>query len=415
MINKRTKGSRFYDFYASYTDSFALDVIRNLAPYPDSIVLDPWNGSGTTTFAAGCLGLRAVGLDINPALILVAKARLASHSEHRKLYQISEQLRTADLGTSKQSISDDSLTQWFGKNTAARIRALQNQIGIAIPPRSILSKYVESLPVDKCLRFISLFKLIRLLTKKFESSNPTWVKLAKSPQAKLSFTPVELIDAYRNVVDNMKPPTCNISADVRSSISIICADARDIQSHVKEPVHCIITSPPYCTRIDYPIKTRRELAVLGISDDFNFRLLRKESIGTPLMVSNDLAISETWGPTCGQFLESVRTHESKASATYYFNIHLQYFDSLSTVLGRSFQLLANGGQCAIVVQGSYYKGILNNLPQIVIEMVSAYGDVDIFDMVEFQSSSRYRHNPHARKRHSSVATTEHILFMEKQR
>ncbi|WP_410712175.1 DNA methyltransferase [Bradyrhizobium sp. BEA-2-5] len=41
------------------------------------VVLDPWNGSGTTTSVANGAGLTAVGIDINPAMAVVAKARLS--------------------------------------------------------------------------------------------------------------------------------------------------------------------------------------------------------------------------------------------------------------------------------------------------------------------------------------------------
>ena len=79
--SRSTGRSRFYDYYAGYSDSFAHDVIRSLDLCPDSTVLDPWNGSGTTTYAAGCLGLKAVGLDVNPSMTLVAKARMCgTHS-----------------------------------------------------------------------------------------------------------------------------------------------------------------------------------------------------------------------------------------------------------------------------------------------------------------------------------------------
>ena len=412
-LKGRSGDSRFYDFYAGYADSFAFDVIRNLAPHSASVVLDPWNGSGTTTFAAGCLGLRAVGLDINPAMTLVAKARLVDQSQQQKLGLLSEQIRSSELRISEQPSHIDALTQWFDPSTAARLRALQNRIGLVTAPRPTISRYVESLSIDESLRYVSLFKLVRLLTKKFESSNPTWVRIAKAAQERLSYTTEELLTVHRDVTNKTHRPKYPITPDVRRTITILCADARKIQTRVKEPVQCIVTSPPYCTRIDYPVTTRRELAILGLSDGSEFRELRAESMGTPLIFTNNLKVSELWGPTCGQFLERVRTHGSKASATYYFKSHLQYFDSLYAVLDRCFQLLSEGGRCAIVVQGSYYKGILNNLPQIVTEMVAGNDALHFRDMIQFRSPSRYRHNPHARKRHSRSATAEHILFLDK--
>ena len=412
--NGRSGHPRFYDFYAGYSSSFALDVIRNLGPPPGSIVLDPWNGSGTTTFAAWRLGLGAVGLDINPAMTLIAKARLASQSRLKYLDRLAKQLRISDLEISKQHSQIDALTQWFDPATAARFRALQKRLGLDPSRQPSIPTYVESLSNNECLMYVSLFRLVRHLTRKFESSNPTWVRLAKSAQERLSCPTAELLTAFRDVINKTPWPTTPIAPDVRTAITIICADARNIQTRVREPVQCIVTSPPYCTRIDYAVTTRRELAILSLSDGSEFRDLRAESMGTPLMISNDRTVSELWGPTCLRFLERVRTHGSKASATYYFKTHLQYFDSLYAVLDHCFPLLSDGGRCAIVVQGSYYKGILNDLPQIVVEMVAGHDALHFRSMIEFRAPSRYRHNPHARKRHSLSATAEHVLFFEKQ-
>src|SRR5690625_7553408 len=52
-------------------------------------------------------------------------------------------------------------------------------------------------------------------------------------------------------------------------------------------IDCIITSPPYCTRIDYPIMTRLELAFLYITDE-EFTWLRRQMIGSPLMNSGEI-------------------------------------------------------------------------------------------------------------------------------
>jgi hypothetical protein len=75
-----------------------------------------------------------------------------------------------------------------------------------------------------------------------------------------------------------------------------------------------------------------------------------------------------WGPTCLEFLERVHDHPSKASSGYYYKSHCQYFDSLYKSLGEVGRVLTKGGLAALVVQNSHYKEVLNDLPQICIEM-----------------------------------------------
>jgi hypothetical protein len=45
-------------------------------------------------------------------------------------------------------------------------------------------------------------------------------------------------------------------------------------------VDFILTSPPYCTRIDYAVATMPELALIGYKLNSDFKSLRKQLIGT---------------------------------------------------------------------------------------------------------------------------------------
>ncbi|MEN0068403.1 MAG: DNA methyltransferase [Myxococcota bacterium] len=40
-----------------------------------AIVLDPWNGSGTTSLVASALGGKSIGVDLNPFASLIAAAK----------------------------------------------------------------------------------------------------------------------------------------------------------------------------------------------------------------------------------------------------------------------------------------------------------------------------------------------------
>ena len=338
------------------------------------MIFDPWNGSGTTTWAAAKLHSRAIGVDINPAMVVVAKARLAERCALRRLVEASHLLSPSDLpGTVSGTLLHDPLRQWFNRGTVRRIRSLQEQIGLAVrQPSTALSTYVESLSNNRSLKYVTLFNLVRNLTSHFQASNPTWIRVSTSSDDETNCSSDEILTAYRSVCDDIDPKILpsNPRRDFRR-VSVFAADARDfdVSSHCGV-LQCILTSPPYCTRIDYVIATRRELAILGaITADI--RRLRESQIGTPLIVKPDVEIKvdeEGWGRTCTVFLNAVRSHDSKASSTYYLRGHLQYFAGIYSVLKRSTEVLAAQGTFAIVVQGSYYKEIPIDLPRIIQEM-----------------------------------------------
>ena len=296
----RSKRALLYDFYAGYSESFAIDALNGIvADDPEVVVFDPWNGSGTTTWAAAKLRCRAIGVDVNPALAVVAKARLAERRALRRLAETSQLLSPSDLSAKPPSaLLHDPLQQWFNEGTVRRLRGLQKQIGLATcPPPMTTSAYAESLSNNRSLTCVTLFKIVRKLTSRFQASNPTWIRVSTSFDDKTSCSSSEILNAYRSVIDDIDPEALpsNPRRDF-GRVSVFSADARDfdVSNHCGE-LQCILTSPPYCTRIDYAIATRRELAVLGANPG-EVRELRESQIGTPVIVTPDIEIdAQGWG------------------------------------------------------------------------------------------------------------------------
>src|SRR5215207_7258113 len=83
---RRTPGiEEIYPYYASFPQSFVENILRQLELDNDATIFDPWNGSGTTTASASQQGLASIGFDINPVMVVVAKARLLGSTEASSL------------------------------------------------------------------------------------------------------------------------------------------------------------------------------------------------------------------------------------------------------------------------------------------------------------------------------------------
>ena len=68
---------------AVFPNMLAYDMIECFCP-PNGIVLDPFNGSGTTTLAAKCLGRNYIGVDISREYNDIASQRLQEETISRK-------------------------------------------------------------------------------------------------------------------------------------------------------------------------------------------------------------------------------------------------------------------------------------------------------------------------------------------
>src|SRR5262249_35248311 len=159
------------------------------------------------------------------------------------------------------------------------------------------------------------------LLSRFNTTNPTWLKVPRSPSARLRPSSLTVRSLFRSHVNEMATELSNgqPSGIVRTGPDPVCIRLADSRSLPLEDhsVDAIICSPPYCTRIDYAIATRPELALLGL-DAQALRRVREKMIGTATINSEQPTSSGAWGSRCNAFLERVRKHTSRASESYYW-------------------------------------------------------------------------------------------------
>ena len=79
---------------AVFPNMLAYDMIECFCP-KDGIVIDPFNGSGTTTLAAKCLGRKYIGIDVSEEYNQIAKERLETEIIYRKtVKEVSQSVET---------------------------------------------------------------------------------------------------------------------------------------------------------------------------------------------------------------------------------------------------------------------------------------------------------------------------------
>jgi DNA modification methylase len=419
------KQNSIYPYYAGYSPYFVQDIIEILKIDKQSVILDPWNGSGTTTKVANSLGFSSYGFDINPVMVILAKERLVDTDKKDTLNELLEKiLKAFDSNDSNYSVFDqenDPLKSWFFSNGVNHIRNLEFAIQVALMDSPKHFSFCEKKSFEDVSSYIALFytlmfRILRNLLKFFYSSNPTWIKEPKDKNCRIDVTKSEIRDLlceeFESIISNVddKPlklsslsdgGKCNI--EIGDSSNLPLPDAS---------IDTVITSPPYCTRIDYAVSTKPELALLGYSKD-NLNKLRREMIGTIKIHKDSYQVLPEWGNTCKDFIMNVSKHSSKASSTYYSKIHLQYFHCMFISLKEIDRLIKSGGKCVIVVQDSYYKEVRNDLTSIIIDMATYFRWKlnKRFDFDSNQTMSLINRNSKKYRNHTKV--TESVLCFTK--
>ncbi len=387
---------RWYRFYAMFSETFAHGVIADAKLAEGAAVLDPWLGVGTTVEAAAAGGFKGIGVDINPVMTVVARGRCLDQvaaSESVATVHEREERRTHHAELS----SDDPLHGWFAPDTAMAIRNWERVIRMVYPE--------DQFPERSGFLFTALFEAVWGLAAVNRSKNPTWIKMPSADQlanvSRQQIAEMVVGVAYQKIklcpkLPYSTQPEVRVGSSVQLDLSDACADL-------------VLTSPPYCTRIDYAVTTRVELAILGQNQP-QMDVLRDKTMGTSTVRQVPITPGQNWGNSCLTFLDEVRKHPSKASSTYYYKNYLQYFDDLSRSLIEINRCTKPGGQVVVVVQDSYYKGILVDLPTIVEQMGIALGWSIRHRQKDVVSRTMRRVNSRSRFYRPDVACVEQVLW-----
>jgi DNA modification methylase len=375
---KRTKSSQtgwdgFFPYYAGFPESFANEIISSANLPGGSVILDPWNGSGTTTFAATTRAIHSIGLDLNPVMIIIAKARLLPVSEADSIEPLGQHIIELAKANTETINNDDPLHIWFGKGNARTIRSIERSIRshlVGVLTHSHGELHLDNLSSLAAANLVALFSLCRGLAHRFRSTNPTWLRYPRTDEIKPRYNNDAI---YEGFLRNLQAMAVALHArdklkrhDVtRPEIRI--GNSTDI-SLPENSVGLLLTSPPYCTRIDYTAATRIELAVLDPITRLDIPELSRQMIGSTRVPVAKIEADEAWGRTCSKFLRQLRSHPSKASSGYYYQTHLDYFSKMSSSIQQASRALKQGALAIFVVQDSYYKEIYNDLPQIITEI-----------------------------------------------
>jgi hypothetical protein len=370
--------ANWFRYYADFSGGFVEDIISHLDLPPRATLLDPWLGAGTTAEVATAQRLRMRGYDVNPVMLLVARARTIPTNVANQIPILTELItrsynKNIANGTKSSSSVIDPLEQWLQPASAAAFRILERSLETAMlnsnraPVIPLWRRAGQASPLLSFF-YVGLFRTLRHFISEFQSSNPTWVKVSEGGD-RIQLSTNRILNRFRkevrSLLESMKAET-EVMPCVGTRTCVI-----DQASSLELPVasgsiDAAISSPPYCTRIDYVKATLPELAVIGYPNGNVMRRLRETMIGTPTINKPQGYNATNWGPTCSRFLSAVEGHSSKASSTYYLKYYRQYFASVSSSLAKIDRVLKKPGKCVLVVQDSYYKEIQNDLPRIFI-------------------------------------------------
>jgi len=251
----------------------AIDTLRHLAT--GSLVLDPMAGSGTVIRQATDLGHQAVGYDMDPLAVLMARV-WTTPVEDRLVGEIYAQL-LRDIERNRDPylpwVDDDAETRefidyWFAetqRNILRRIAATLHEFSLR---RFSKAKHAAADVIRVALS--------RIIITKEQGASLARDTSHSRPHKVASCSSYDVLQGLDRSLRQVRKRLSDFPPRVGAQVSF--GDARSMLSIENGEVDAVLTSPPYLNAIDYLRGHRMSLVWLGhrIAD---LRRIRSSSIG----------------------------------------------------------------------------------------------------------------------------------------
>ena len=257
----------FHTYPARMHPATARDLVE-LCAAPRGLLVDPFCGSGTTLVEARAAGVRALGLDLSPLAVLIARAKTwtVAPSRRRVLKEIGHRLAGETLAAGKEArragapelaerrpagfdpnARNRRLQGWFAPHVRRELEDLATRIEAVREGDAELGDVLTA-----CLSAI-LYKV----SNRASDTDPTKVKknVARGAVARLFAQRVELLVAGLDDLGRARAP----------QPEVLEADARTLGDIVRDGGAAgVVTSPPYAGTYDYAETQRLRFDFLGL-------------------------------------------------------------------------------------------------------------------------------------------------------
>jgi hypothetical protein len=268
--------SPIHPFPARMAPELVLRSLSNLPP--NSIVLDPFAGSGTVLRHAVALGHSAVGFDLDPLAVLMARVWITPASdlliEEMAQYVIDSARALHAEEIMLPWIDDHEETEsfvryWFGLRQRRQLRRLAYVLN-SLQLRKQSKKEIAAANVLRVAlsRTIVTKNPCSSLARDTSHSRPRRVRSSSDYDVFAGFE-----RSRRKLQDILS------TALLLGKASVGVGDARKLKGVRDGTVDAVVTSPPYLNAIDYMRAHRFSLVWLGHSVD-SLRKIRSNSVGS---------------------------------------------------------------------------------------------------------------------------------------
>jgi hypothetical protein len=329
----------WFDYKQGYSPELIQKLAEDLGVPRDGLILDPFNGVGTTLLAADAMGIGSVGFDVNPVAVLASQVKNRSYSK-QDLGDLRNLLR--EFNNEKPKPIDKPKYK-----SLPRIYSDEELNDLLV-----IRAFVDGQSQDWAKKFFLLgfISIVEPVSNRIKDGNG--IKIAKNKK------PVEdIFGLFSSKISTMiedlsSAPPAGLGTTIFGSL---LSDAGFDQIRSSK-FDAAIYSPPYANCFDYLEVYKMEMWMGGfVSEYSDFAQYRNASVRSHVNSSFSKVIKNA--------NKDVSVVTSALTGVTLWNKNIPdmvagYFDDMTGILKRTYEVLQVGGSSAIVVANSSYQGLI---------------------------------------------------------
>lgn len=391
----------WYRFVLSFPPHLVRQYFEKFNVDEQSLLLDPFCGTGTTLVEAKKHGMDSIGIEANPVVHFAASVK-TSWSLDVELLAAQKEIITA---RAHEKLVHEGYGPDYGPLFRDTTRAGKRRVRRELPPEQmklLIKNSISPRPLHKTLA------LLETIHEEATSEGAPYFQLALAKQvvnniSNLRFGPevgvgkqkedAPVMRLWEQQVNAMLANLTDIQQYPYGHTVVHHGDARQVSTLLdKQSIDAVITSPPYPNEKDYSRTTRLESVLLGyMKDRTDLRkhkqaLLRSNTRGVyKADTDHEWVAGNQAVQTLAKTIEERRIELGKTSGfeRLYHRVVLLYFGGMARHLSELKPFLKPGAKLAYVVgdQASYLR-VMIRTGEILAEIAQQLGyrldSIDLF-------------------------------------
>jgi DNA modification methylase len=375
---------RWYKYKESFSPSIVEKAITECNIGANDLIIDPFNGAGTTTLSAAINNIPSIGIEINPFAVFLADTKNSSPqlSAFKKLKD------SVLAGSSKGCISPLLNFSTFSEKNNKNKWLFNSSI-----LNSFEGGWKKTLNTSGSAK-----KLLRLALIGAALDNCNATRDGKCLKYKFNWQDFKYNKS--DFLHSLEQRISVIEEDIGSKIidrpsKIIHGDSRETLKSIKDKFSLCITSPPYLNSFDYTDLYRPEL-FLGrfVKNNSDLRNLRERTLRSHVEIKLKPPKLNDFGFLYSEAIFEIKKQEKNLWDKQIPIMIQAYFEDIHNILKSLLKRASRNANLWMVVSNSAYAGVEVPVDLIIGEIAGKVGwYLKEIEVLQYLNKRISRHSP----------------------